>query len=260
MANGIHPHYDFVNKKIQSKFPELVIGQGIFGLSNSEKQNLNLTEKELNLIKPYFTSEQFSKYWANSKNKLWIIYTDSQFRNPDNIKPYPNIKKHLDKFKDVITSDNKPYGLHRARKEYFFVGEKIITLRKSPNSPQFTYTDFDCYVSATFYIIKTTRINQKYLTLLLNSKLIEFWLRHKGKMQGNNFQIDKEPILSIPIIQTKNEDFFVELFDEIVNLTEKNQDTKTLEKRINILIYKLYDLSIREIQIIDPTISTNDFQ
>lgn len=54
--------------------------------------------------------------------------------------------------------------------------------------------------------------------------------------------------------------FFVELFDEIVNLTEKNQDTKTLEKRINILIYKLYDLSIREVQIIDSTISIDDFQ
>ena len=39
----------------------------------------------------------------------------------------------------------------------------------------------------------------KYLIALLNSKLIKFWLKNKGKMQGNNFQIDKEPILEIPI-------------------------------------------------------------
>ena len=33
--------------------------------------------------------------------------------------PYPNLKAHLDKFIPVITSDNKPYGLHRAREEQF---------------------------------------------------------------------------------------------------------------------------------------------
>ena len=260
VANGIHAHYDFVNKKIQSNFPNLVNGQGIFGLSEVEKQNLNLTKEENILIKPYYTSEQFSKYFANSKNKFWIIYTNSDFKNPEKIKLYPNIKNHLDKFKNVITSDNKPYGLHRARNESFFIGEKIITLRKSPDSPQFYYTDFDCYVSATFYVIKTNRINQKYLTLLLNSKLIEFWLRHKGKMQGDNFQLDKEPILTIPIVQITNENYFTDLYDKIVCLKKRNQDSSSLEKEINILIYKLYDLSFSEIQSIDGTITPNDFQ
>ena len=35
------------------------------------------------------------------------------------MKPYPNLKTHLDKFIRVITSDNKPYGLRRARDEQF---------------------------------------------------------------------------------------------------------------------------------------------
>jgi hypothetical protein len=39
----------------------------------------------------------------------------------------------------------------------------------------------------------------KYLTALLNSKIVAFWLRYQGKMQGDNYQIDKEPILNIPI-------------------------------------------------------------
>lgn len=109
-------------------------------------------------------------------------------------------------------------------------------------------------------VIKSARINPKYLTLLLNSKLIEFWLRYKGKMQGNNFQIDKEPILSIPIVEIENEHFFIELFDEISYLKQKNQDIDALEKRINILIYKLYDLTFEDIKIIDPTIAISDFQ
>ena len=260
VANGIHPHYDFVNNKIQSKYPFLKKGEGIFGLSEEEKNKLNLTNDELSLIKPYYSSEEIFKYYANKRNKFWIIYTDSTFKNSEKIQSYPNIKKHLDRFKDVITSDNKPYGLHRARKEDFFIGEKIITLRKSPNEPKFTYTDFDCYVSATFYVIKTKRVNLKYLTLLLNSKLIAFWLRYKGKMQGSNFQIDKEPLLLIPIIKVDNENFFSTLYDELVALKQANQDINPIINKINILIYKLYGLTYQEVLIIDPNISIDNFQ
>ena len=260
VANGIHPHYDFVNNKIQSKYPFLKKGEGIFGLSEEEKNKLNLTNDELSLIKPYYSSEEIFKYYANKRNKFWIIYTDSTFKNSEKIQSYPNIKKHLDRFKDVITSDNKPYGLHRARKEDFFIGEKIITLRKSPNEPKFTYTDFDCYVSATFYVIKTKRVNLKYLTLLLNSKLIAFWLRYKGKMQGSNFQIDKEPLLLIPIIKVDNENFFSTLYDELVTLKQANQDINPMINKINILIYKLYGLTYQEVLIIDPNISIDNFQ
>jgi adenine-specific DNA-methyltransferase len=224
VANGIHPHYDFINKSISEKHNGMFnIGQGIFGLSEQEKNALMLTDKELELIKPYYTTEQLGRYYSNPRNPLWIIYTDSRFKNPNYIKPYPNIKKHLDQFKGVITSDNKPYGLHRARDDYFFKGEKIIALRKCSEQPIFTYTDFDCYVSATFYVIKSKRINQKYLTALLNSILIAFWLKHKGKMQGNNYQIDKEPILAIPICKPSDEDQqpIITLVDRILAITSR---------------------------------------
>jgi len=39
-------------------------------------------------------------------------------------------------------------GLHRCRKQFFFQGEKIISLRKCVERPCFSYSDFDCYFSA----------------------------------------------------------------------------------------------------------------
>ena len=144
------------------------------------------------------------RYYGNPANKEWVIYTDSSFKDEKKIENYPNVKKHLDQFREVITSDNKPYGLHRARNPYFFQGEKIISVRKC-EKPTFTYVDFDSYVSATFYVIKTVRTNQKYLTGLLNSRLIAFWLKHRGKMQGTNYQIDKQPLLAIPLISPSSE-------------------------------------------------------
>ncbi len=199
VANGIHPHYDFVNTKIASK-SACAIGEGIFGLTEEEKINLKLSDRENQLIKPYYnSSDLIERYYTNPNNTLWIIYTDSKFKNPNSMSGYPNLKQHLDRFSDIISSVNKPYGLHRAREERFFKGEKIATLRKSPGRPLFSYSDFDCYLSATFYVIKTQRVDMKYLTGLLNSKLIQFWLKNRGKMQGYNYQLDKEPLVSIPI-------------------------------------------------------------
>lgn len=193
VANGIHPHYDFINNRINSNHNfAFKIGQGIFGLSEEEKEKLKLTKLENNLVKPYYDTQNFLKFFFKKNNHQWLIYTNSSFKNPNSMDDYPNLKKHLDKFQNVITSDNKPYGLHRARDEKFFTGSpRIVALRKCVGEPKFSYVDFDCYVSATFYVIKTQRINVKYLTTILNSKLIAFWLKHKGKMQGNNYQIDK---------------------------------------------------------------------
>ena len=255
VANGIHPHYDYVNKNSQKILGgDFHVGQGIFVLSNHEKHTLNLTVDEESIIKPYFTTAQIQKWYVNSQNDEWIIYTDSKFKDAKNIRPYPNIKKHLDQFQSVITSDNKPYGLHRARNESFFKGERIITLRKCVGEPKFTYTNFDCYVSATFYVIKTDRLNQKYLTGLLNSKLIGFWLRNKGKMQGSNYQLDKEPLLMIPIyLPSKEQSTHVErVVAEIIDGKALHSATGHLESIIDNLIYKLYNLTFDEVKLIDP--------
>lgn len=256
VANGIHPHYDYVSKASKNILgPNFKVGQGIFVLSENEKIDLTLNEKELKIVKPYFTTAQLRKWYGNKENKEWIIYTDSKFKNAVNINPYPNIKRHLDQFQNVITSSNKPYGLHRARNEYFFKNQKIIALRKCVGEPIFTYTDFDCYVSATFYVIKSERIDLKYLTAIFNSKLVAFWLRNKGKMQGRNYQLDKEPLLDIPIYKTaKNEQKpFIKLVDYILYITSQPSYTSTdlayaeerlmvnfLENLINAMVYELY--------------------
>ena len=79
-------------------------------------------------------------------------------------------------------------------------------------------------------------------------------------MQGTNFQIDKEPLLLIPIITTKNEKYFSNLYDEIVSLKQMDKDINSIVDKIDILIYKLYNLTYEEALIIDSTISIDDFQ
>ena len=267
IGNGIHPHHDFVNKKIADASNGIFTnGEGIFGLTQNEKNNLNLTKDELRLIKPYFTSEELERYYANPQNKLWIIYTGSEFKNPETILPYPNLKTHLDKFKQVITSDNKPYGLHRAREERFFIKDSIVAQRKCPNHPSFTYVDFPCYVPAMFNIIQTNRVDLKFLTGLLNSKLVKFWLRHRGKMQGQNFQVDKEPLMAIPLcVPSKIEqDKIAKLVKQIIECKQKRPSAQTdddrvwfdrtirqFENQIDALVVKLYELDENAQMLLD---------
>ena len=262
IAQGIVFPQDKLNKKSVKKLgDDFNKNEGVFQINNQELQNMTLESNELNLIKPYYTTSQLHKYYGNIENKEWIIYTKPEINTK--ISFFPNIKEHLDKYIEIITSDNKPYGLHRARKEDFFIGEKIISLRKKIQ-PSFTYTDFDCYVSQTFFSIKTNRINLKYLTVLLNSKIIAFWLRYKGKMQGNNFQIDKQPLLEIPLkkINELIEKNFISLLDKIIEGKKDEEDTTALEHQVDVMVYKIYELNYEEVLIVDEefTMSKEEYE
>lgn len=260
IAQGIVFPQDTLNKKNQQILgPEFYVNQGIFVLNSTELDALSLNKDEMSLIKPYYTNENIENYYVQRNNKYWAIYTDSRFRNPNSLNNFPNIKAHLDRFLPIFTSDNKPYGLHRARENRFFVNNKIIAVRKSVGHPMFSYCDFECYLSQTFNMIQTNRVNLKYLTGLLNSKLIEFWLKNRGKMQGANYQLDKEPIQQIPIAvpSDKMQDDIANIVDKIITL-KKNKlhaDTMKEEYEIDCLIYHLYGLTYDDVLIIDPQTS-----
>jgi hypothetical protein len=224
VAQGIVSPQDCVNGASLNLLGEgFEVGDGIFNLSNNEYEKLNLTESEKELVKPFYTSKELAKYYGNPLVKYWVIYTDSKFKNENEILPFSNLKNHLDKFKNVITSDNKPYGLHRAREERFFKGKKILSIRKAVE-PTFTYIEFDSYVSQSYYLIQTDKIDLKALVVILNSTIIKFWLKYKGKMQGDIFQIDKEPLLSIPISKPKTDIPFIEKADKMLFLNKELQE------------------------------------
>ena len=229
------------------------VGEGIFVLSKEEYSRLGeLNDLEKKLIRPYYTSKEINRYVGDRQNNYYIIYTDKTINK--NISKYPNIKAHLDIYEEIMTSDNKPYGLHRPRRTEIFIGEKIIGLRKCIE-PSFSYVDFDTYISQTFNIIKTDRIDLKYLTGILNSNVVKFWLRFKGKMQGDHYQVDKGPLLSIPIVRARadRENKIIDLVEKRIN-NENSEEIQHLEKKINRLTYELYKLDDEDIAIIEKNI------
>lgn len=130
ILNGIHPHHAGVTKKMLPMLPNSNVGDGIFILSSKEVNDLNLDEKEKSLLHPYYDSKNISRYYFDPDFTKQIIYTTSDFKDVTLMNEYPKLKKHLDFYVDVITSDNRPYGLHRARKQEFFEEPTIVSLRK----------------------------------------------------------------------------------------------------------------------------------
>jgi adenine-specific DNA-methyltransferase len=267
VGTGIDVHQDFVtDKHLQIlKNSQISKGDGIFAISNKEKEEIDFDTNELSeVIKPYYTSEELHRFYGEQANNYWVIYTDRERR--EKINSYPNIKRHLDKYTKVITSDTAPYGLHRARDEKFFTGNKIMSLRKTLRG-QFTYTDFPCYVSQSYFVIKPESTDMKYLTGLLNSQLVYFWLYHKGKKQGEQLQVDKAPLLEIPIVYKEQDPAtkqIIELVDKQIATYkaldgEQSESKKQLlqnqidsnDRKINQLVYKLYGLTQKEIAVIE---------
>ena len=268
LTQGIVAPQDSVNKK-SAKLLNIPVSTGVFILSNSELKSLKLNKKELSLIKQLYTSEQVHRYFTERDNKLNVIYTTSHFKDPNSLNDYPKLKNHLDRFQAIVTSTYKPYGLHRSRKESFFKGSKILVLRKCSELPVFSYVEFDSFVTQSFNVIKSNRTNLKYLTAILNSNLIRFWLLNKGKMQGDNFQLDTGPLLDIPIFKSNDKKIIskiAKLIDDI-SLTIKTKTNATtqrerqfleqkrssIEAQINNEVYKLYDITPEEVAIIEQT-------
>jgi hypothetical protein len=74
-------------------------------------------------------------------------------------------------------------------------------------------------------------------------------------MQGNNFQLDKEPLLDIPLINASelNQNNISNKVDQILSLKKENPqtDTTALEREIDLMVYELYGLSEEEIGIVE---------
>lgn len=262
--SGIDVMQDFLTKShMETLKGDFVVGQGIFALSDLEKRQIKWNANELSFIKPYYTTKEINRYYASTNNKYWIIYTGADVNNK--IKSYPNIKKHLDRFQKVITSVNKPYGLHRTRVEGIFLGEKIFSIRKCAR-PSFSLVNFPCYVSRAFLIIKTMKIDLKTLLAILNSRLMQFWLLNKGKLQGNQFQVDKVPLMSMPLVVPKQSEqiCLAELVENIIGKTEtadyqtnsvKQAKVKEYEREIDQMVYKLYGLTKEEIEVVEKSVT-----
>jgi hypothetical protein len=239
---------------------------------------INDREKKINLRRKLILDEVINK--MNKFRKLGELfqlkqgtkpYGDKQNKNPDllsnnqidqswepaingrNIAPYSIV------FENLYVKRSKE--LHSCLPKQIVDSEKIYfqRMRKISLFPRIVACyDRDgihgLYTCSVIYKnnLNTVNLDLKYLLGILNSHLINIWYK--------NFDTDLEiklvSVKSIPVreISQEQQQPIISLVDQILTSKKSNPkaDTSELEKEIDNLVYKLYQLRYNEVKIIDP--------
>lgn len=239
----------------------------IFVLNKNEIFNLNLDFNEVKIFKDFIKSSNIFKYWFNlAETKLIYLDWSSKIDN------YPNIKKHLEKFREIMDDQIIRYweefpwfALHRPRTQSIFEDWEKIIVPYRAKSNIFWYSDSPIYSSRdVFFIKEKNNLNIKFLLSVLNSKLIYFWLFNRWKRKGDMLELYYTPLSEIPIKEISKEEqkTFIELVDKILEITKQDfydpkkpsKEQLDLESEIDNMVYELYGLSDEEIEVVEDSL------
>ena len=241
-------------------------GTGIFVLSKLEKNGL----EKCNYIKPWYKNSDIYKFGTFNKAENYVLYLNKHICNLDHL---PLINQHLTKFSQIIqaSSDNAPY-LHRPRNEKIFNVPKIVVPQRNKTNV-FGYNECEWYASADVYFITEPKpeYQLKYILSLLNSNLYYIWLYNKGKRKGESLELYQKPLSEIPIkkVDEQIQNKFISIVDKILVITqtddylqnqEKQEAVKEYEKQIDVMVYKLYELTYDEVRFIDKDFELSEQQ
>ena len=104
-------------------------------------------------------------------------------------------------------------------------------------------------------IENSKQFSYQYLQAILNSKLIKFYVAEL-LYDGTHFYPNHMKSLPLKKAASKVQDKFISIVEDIYNILKLNPqaETKHLEDQIDIMVYKLYELTYEEVEIIDPQI------
>ena len=111
---------------------------------------------------------------------------------------------------------------------------------------------------STTIVLERGSMNLKYVLGVLNSRLISFWYRiyfRSLALAGGYLRIGNNEIKTIPIpdLTTEQQAPIIRIVDKILAAKDTNPgaDVCELEKRIDQIVYSLYDLTPEEIAIVE---------
>lgn len=259
---------------------DIELGNGILVLNKKELQDLNLNENELEYIKKFYKSSEIKKYWVNNDANKFLVY--ATHNNASFIKECPNIYMHLKRYKKILENRSQDIELENAMKKgnWFvltngrakidFKQEKIVCPYRSKDTI-FGYSNKTWYAGRDVYFLVDIEEDIKFLLGVLNSKVVKFWLRYKGKMKGDTYEIYPEPLRNIPLIQSnilikqkiikKVNKILLDINDaNIDNINNKLSDNNInkIIKEIDEMVYCLYGINDEEVMHIEKILSLNE--
>ena len=248
-------------------------------------------ELEKDLLVPFLYGESIRRYQdLNAAKYLLLPYVknkDDDNMSLIDIKElktrYPLTYKYLNKYKSVLLTrkikmnDNDYYKYSALRSVNYYERKKIM-IPDMLVSLRISY-DFEgrFYHGPSIHSIifneKINNLNEMYFYAILNSKIFWFFVSNTSTaLRGNAYRLTPEFIspFKFPNLDLNNKqdkemhDKIVNLVDNIIALNKKlsaeknpnsitiiNRQINAVDKQIDSLVYKLYNLSDEEIKIIE---------
>lgn len=146
--------------------------------------------------------------------------------------------------------------LHSNNDETVYLQEEKILVRKTGNKLIAVIDNNQYFTDQSIYNLypkKNKKVNLKYVSALLNSKLLDFYFNKNMITNPDIFPYIKGIHLKkLPYkfnLEISNK--IIKYVEEISQTTDVSEFLK-LNNIINILIYKVYDLNFNEVLIVDP--------
>lgn len=230
-----------------------------FIIDEETKNKLILEDKKSKeIIKPLLRGRDIKRYSYDFKN-LYLINTHNGVKSENinriNINDYPAIKNHLQKYykqlEKRLDKGDTPYNLRNCAYLKEFEKEKVFCKAIGFNLA-FTIAEKDLIISApsSFFI---SNMN-KYFVGILNSKLIKYFIyKYSDRTGAGDIMLNVQSLEKIPIPEP-NENTLKEiegLVDKVIKVKGEGGDSLEFEKKIDLLVYKLYNLNGEEIKIIE---------
>lgn len=239
--------------------------KGIFVLSKDDVNELQFDKNESKLIKRFYKNSDVHKYFISNNSDRYFLYVnhielESDFKN------YKNLYAHFLKHKQALEGrarngvlqsaykKGKWWALKTDRPNIDWTAYKIVCPQRSKENT-FSLIDGSFLSSVDIYYISLNRdeYSLKYILPVLNSKIAYFWLYWMGKRKGELLELYFEPLQFIPIKKCANQtqQIFIEKTEQILTHKSDGKDTAKLEKQMNNMLYKLYELTYEEVKVID---------
>lgn len=227
------------------------------------------------IIKPILRGRDIKRYYYEWDG-LWVIVIPAGWTEENRGKEkaekfientFPSLMKHLKQFEEKAKKrdDQGDYWWELRHCAYYseFEKEKMV-YSEIVRQPQFYFDTEKFYVEATSFLM--TGKNVKYICGLLNSEPVTYFFKQwyaGGGLGEEGYRYKKAFLENLPLppITRSNQSIVTQieaLVDKILSAKKSNPqaDTSNWEREIDLMVYKLYNLTYEEVEIIDPQIGS----
>lgn len=217
VRQGIAENPPRVTRRQAAAHPELVAGEGVFVLSSTELDGLQLSAAERQLARPYYSAAEISKFWQPPPARQWLLYLTRH--TASDLAALPRIQQHLSRFRPILEQRRETrldriawWHLHWPRESRLFERPRILAVQMV-SEPRFSHVETPTYVGFAVNLIvdrsltdqsinatsNATNWSLESVAVILNSRWAADWFDTHAKRRGVNLDITGSTLKQFPL-------------------------------------------------------------